>query len=74
MDAKVNPNKKKLLLRTVFMFFCMGVPMQLIVNLVPGISMFPSSLIITVVGMIGGMSANFAWEYIWAKVTGRVEI
>jgi hypothetical protein len=25
-------------------------------------------------GMLGGMGANYVWEYIWQKVTGKVEI
>ena len=71
-EPKVKPNKKKLVLRSIFMFIAMGIPMQLLVNYVP--MQFPNSLVLPLVGMVGGMSANYAWEFIWAKATGRVEV
>lgn len=67
-EPKVKPNKKKLILRFIFMFIAMGIPMQLLVNFVP--MKFPNSLVLPLVGM----SANYAWEFICAKATGRVEV
>ena len=53
-QPKVKPNKKKLVLRSIFMFIAMGVPMQLLVNFVP--MHFPNSLVLPLVGMVGGLS------------------
>ena len=73
MQQGVKPSKKKLLFRTIFMFCVMTTVMQCVIRLINPTSM-PGMVTLSFSGMLGGMGANYAWEYIWQKVTGRVEI
>ena len=70
---KVKPNKKKLLFRTIFMFCVMTIVMQSVIRCIDPTS--PIGMVtLSFSGMLGGMGANYAWEFIWQKITGRVEI
>lgn len=73
MEQGVKPSKKKLLFRTLFMFIVMTSVMQCVIRLINPTSI-PGMATLSFSGMLGGMGANYAWEYIWQKVTGRVEI
>ena len=69
----VKPNKKKLLFRTIFMFVCMTCVMQTVIRSVDATSII-GMCILSFSGMFAGMGANYAWEFIWHKITGRVEV
>lgn len=69
----VKPSKKKLLFRTIFMFCTMTSVMQIVIRLLDP-TQIVGMVTLSFTGMLGGMGANFLWEYIWQKATGRVEI
>lgn len=69
----VKPSKKKLLFRTIFMFCTMTTIMQVIIRMLDPTQLL-GMVTLSFSGMLGGMGANYAWEYIWVKATGRVEI
>lgn len=69
----VKPSKKKLFFRTIFMFCTMTSVMQVVIRLLDPTQLV-GMIMLSFTGMLGGMGANFAWEYIWQKATGRVEI
>jgi|GEM_PF-5960265 uncharacterized membrane protein YeaQ/YmgE (transglycosylase-associated protein family) len=70
---RIKPSKKKLIGRTIFMFLIMGALMQMAIRLVDpynGIGLIAMPL----AGCVGGFLANYFWEFIWFKITGKHEV
>lgn len=55
------------------MFLLMGTLMQIVIRLVDPYSNV-GLIALPIAGCVGGFLANYFWEFIWFKITGKHEV